>query len=297
MNADDVWLNNSAVYVYGGIDDREALRWSLDGIDLAIATGDYDQVIGQLVECAERSWAALGEPVDQAVLDRAEAFQRSWTRPPWKNRFPDLEPQPEHPCSHCGWDPAILRGRSGYGGAAIAAETASTPRSPAERVVNGSVAVAVAWFPAGEWVEAVRRWPDLLYQPSAPHPAYSHEIEARTKRLSRQLPGRALHISPRPSTDSSTTLTHSVAKIQGRRKPARRTLRSSFVWEVPSVGRRAATRSAGVGRGRSTSSAVGRFRRRPTTDGDRRPPAGVTNILRRGVYISITLRYYLLLRY
>ena len=44
---DDVWLYNSAGYIYAGVDVAEALRWLLDGIDVAIATGDYDQVIGQ----------------------------------------------------------------------------------------------------------------------------------------------------------------------------------------------------------------------------------------------------------
>lgn len=194
-NPEDVWLNNSAAYVYGGIDDREALRWSLDGIDLAIATGDHDQVIGQLVECAERSWAALGEPVDQAVLDRVDAFQRSWTRPPWKNRFPDLERRPERPCSHCGWDPEILHGPSAFGDSVAASERPAAPSAQAERRPGREVTVAVAWFPANEWVEAIRRWPDLLDDLPAEHQAYSHEIEARTKRLARQLPGRAVHVS------------------------------------------------------------------------------------------------------
>lgn len=195
---EDVWLNNSAAYAYGGVDDREALRWSLDGIELAIAMGDHDQVTWQLVECAEHSWSALGEPVDQAVLDRVEAFHRSWTRPPWKNPFPDLQPHPEHPCSYCGWDPEILRRSSGFGDAtrAVASETRAMPNPPAKRGSDRSLPVAIAWFPAAEWEEAIRRWPGLLDELPVEHLAYSHEIEARAKRLAKHIPGRAAHISP-----------------------------------------------------------------------------------------------------
>lgn len=194
---EDVWLNNSAAYAYGGVDDREALRWSLDGIELAMVTGDYDEVSWQLVECAERSWAALGEPVDQAVLDRVEAFQRSWKRPAWKNPFPDLAREPQYRCSHCGWDPEDL-GRPSGGAVSPPppAQTKATSSRPARRDVDRSLPVAVAWFAASEWGEAVRRWPDLLDDLPAEHLAYSHEIEARTKRLARHLPGKAAHIAP-----------------------------------------------------------------------------------------------------
>ena len=62
---DDVWLYNSAGFIYRGVDDREALRWCLDGIDVAIATGDPDRVIEQLLEMTRDLWEALGEPPDQ----------------------------------------------------------------------------------------------------------------------------------------------------------------------------------------------------------------------------------------
>ena len=184
---EDVWLNNSAAYAYRGIDDREALRWSLDGIDLAISTGDHDQVIGQLLECAERSWDALGEQADHSVIARVEAFQRSWVRPPWTSRWPEREPQAEQQCTHCGWDPSNDPPR-----ARIQSEGPEVPTTSQEP----SVPVAVAWFPEAEWQEAQRRWPDLLDELPADHSSYSHEIEARTKRITKSLHGTTLHITP-----------------------------------------------------------------------------------------------------
>ncbi len=185
---EDVWLNNSAAYAYRGVDDRKALRWSLDGIDLAITTGDHDQVVGQLLDCAERSWDALGEAADHAVIDRVEAFQRSWVRPPWEDRWPERELRAEQPCSYCGWNPSNDPSR-----ARIQPEG---PAGPASSTQEPSLPVAVAWFDATEWQEAQRRWPNLLDELPVEHSAYSHEIEARTKRITKTLPGSTLHIAP-----------------------------------------------------------------------------------------------------
>ena len=185
---DDVWLNNSAAYAYSGIEDREALRWSLGGIDLAISTGDHDQVIGQLLECAKRSWDALGEQADHAVIARVEAFQRSWVRPPWRNRWPEHELQAEQPCTHCGWDPSI--------DPSAARIQPEGPEGPPTSREERSLPVAVAWFPQAEWEEAQRRWPDLLDELPADHSSYSHEIEARTKRITKSLGSTTLHIAP-----------------------------------------------------------------------------------------------------
>jgi len=185
---EDVWLNNSAAYTYHGIDDREALRWSLDGIDLAISTGDHDQVIGQLLDCAERSWDALGEAADHAVIDRVQVFQRSWVQPPWRNRWPERELEAEQPCTHCGWDPS-----------SDPSEARTQPAAPTEPTTSTqerSLPVAVAWFPATDWQEAQRRWPDLLDELPVEHSAYSREIEARTKRITTSLRGTTLHIAP-----------------------------------------------------------------------------------------------------
>ena len=135
---EDVWLNNSAAYAYRGIDDHEALRWSLNGIDLAISTGDHDQVIGQLLGCAERSWEALGEQADHGVIDRVEAFQRSWVPQPCRSRGPECEPQAEQACTHCGWDPSTDSSRPWTQPAAPPGPTTSTQEPSRPSLSPGS---------------------------------------------------------------------------------------------------------------------------------------------------------------
>jgi tetratricopeptide (TPR) repeat protein len=68
---EDVWLYNSAAYSYADVDIRASLRWALEGIEVALATGDPDQVAMQLLECAEAAWEALDEQVER----------RSWRGP------------------------------------------------------------------------------------------------------------------------------------------------------------------------------------------------------------------------
>jgi len=56
--------------------------------------------------------------------------------------------------------------------------------------------MSFAWFPAGEWTEARRRWTDLQGQDlPEDHGAYSKVIESRIRGLSRDL-GRSLMIAP-----------------------------------------------------------------------------------------------------
>lgn len=73
------------------------------------------------------------------------------------------------------------------------------PEGPEGRTTSTqepSLPVAIAWFPAIEWLDAQRRWPNLLDELPADHSSYSHEIEARTKRITKSLPGSTLHIAP-----------------------------------------------------------------------------------------------------
>jgi tetratricopeptide (TPR) repeat protein len=150
---DDVWLYNSAGFSYAGIDDREALQWCLDGIAVAIATGDPDRVVTQLLEMAERQWAALGAPVDESLVERVAAFtaerKPASQRPRWGELPPAAVPTR---CDHCGLDPD------------------EPPRDlrPSVRDVEHiarPMPLAFAWFPAGEWAAARERWPDLSALP------------------------------------------------------------------------------------------------------------------------------------
>lgn len=181
---DDPWLYNSAGFAYRGVDDREALRWLLDGIDVAITTGDHDQVVDQLLELAIEQWERLEEPADDAVVARVEEFIANWTRPPMRSRnwLDATPPTVLRSCAHCGFDPA------------------GPPPTPdavrAARSATPTVSPSLAWFPAGEWERATDRWPDLLDELPVDHHSYSQRIEARLKWLSKQASGQRLSVSP-----------------------------------------------------------------------------------------------------
>lgn len=191
---DDVWLYNSAGYSYAGIDDREALQWCLDGIDVAIATGDPDQVVIQLLEMAERQWSVLGEPVDETLVQRVEGFSASWQPVPDRRRWGAFPPAPVSTrCQHCGFDPDDPPQELGATAPGLV---------PAAR---RSMPLALAWFPSDEWAAARTRWPDLADLPED-HTAYSRYIESRAKAVAKHATGHPLHIAPLTVDDMITTM-------------------------------------------------------------------------------------------
>lgn len=159
---DDVWLYNSATYSYADIDPTASLAWALDGIDVALATGDPDQVVMQLLECAEAGWKTLDQRVDEELVDRVEKFCRNWTPPTAaRHRFGDLPPYEDRACAHCGYEPEtsrleqqerarrarrqLLEAEDPEALArldAVFGEEEPTARLP------GPMALAIGWFPA-----------------------------------------------------------------------------------------------------------------------------------------------------
>jgi tetratricopeptide (TPR) repeat protein len=204
---EDVWLYNSAAYSYAGIDVATSLRWALDGIEVALATGDPDQVVMQLLELAEDAWEELGEPVDQQLVDRVQRFCDEWTRVPSRRSWGDLPVLEDRPCAHCGYQPEASRAQQDERArrnrrrlleaedpeAAARLDAAFGPEPEAK--LSGPVELAVGWFPAEQWPEAVERWPDLLDELPADHRAYSHATEARIKRIARHAAGNRLHVT------------------------------------------------------------------------------------------------------
>jgi tetratricopeptide (TPR) repeat protein len=204
---EDVWLYNSAAHSYAGVDVATSLRWALDGIEVALATGDPDQVVMQLLECAENAWEELGEPIDQQLVDRVERFCNEWTPVTSRRRWDDLPPVEDRPCAHCGYRPETSRAElderarrnrrrlleAEHPEAAARLDAAFGPEPKAK--LPGPANLAIGWFPADQWPQAIERWPDLLDELPADHRAYSHATEARIKRIARHTPGSRLHVA------------------------------------------------------------------------------------------------------
>ena len=203
---EDVWLYNAAAYSYAGIDVATSLRWALDGIEVALATGDPDQVVMQLLELAEDAWGELGEPVDQQLVDRVERFCDEWTRPTSRRARGDATPLEDRACAHCGYQPGVSptqqdeRARRNRRRLLEAEEPEALARLDADFGLEpearpGPVALAIGWFPTDEWTEACQRWTDLRDELPADHRAYSQATEARIKRIAHHIPGRRLHVA------------------------------------------------------------------------------------------------------
>ena len=192
----DVWLHNSAGFAYVDIgDDATALDWFTSGLELALATGDPERVVGQLHDARTATLTGLGYDPD-ALADAADAFLTDPWQPPARWRAPaylGTPPLPPGPCSHCGWrpdsravtDPADIDDHP-------ATTDGSTRRSPA--TVG---AVAVAWFPPDVWPDALARWPHLPDELGVdPDDAsYNRSVQGRLLRLRRHGIG-PLHVAP-----------------------------------------------------------------------------------------------------
>lgn len=206
---EDVWLYNAAAYSYGEVDARESLRWALSGIDVALDTGDPDQVVVQLIECAEAAWESVGEPADQELIETVETFCENWT-PPRRSgpRFGDAPPSEDRPCGHCSYQPDTSRTEQeerarrarrrlleAEDPEALARLDAAFGGPEPRATLPGPVELAVGWFPADEWPHALKRWPHLLDDLPADHAEYSRATEARIKRIARHLHGHRLHVA------------------------------------------------------------------------------------------------------
>ncbi len=204
---EEVWLYNAAAYSYAATDVATSLRWALEGIEVALATGDPDQVVMQLLELAEVARQELGEPVDPQLVDRVERFCDEWTRVPSRRPWGDLPHLEDRPCAHCGYDPLVSgaeldeRARRNHRRLLEAEDPEALARldalggpEPAAKL-PGPVELALAWFPADQWPVACERWPGLLNDLPADHLAYSRQTEARIKRIARHAPGNRLHVA------------------------------------------------------------------------------------------------------
>lgn len=193
---DNVWVYNAAVFAYQRVDDTEALRWALDGIDVAFGTGDPGQLVTQLADFAVQAWDALGLGHDAELLTRIDAFVAAWKRPPL--RPSKWEPVIEVACEHCDFTPdhrapLVSGGAAPLVGSGSAGGRFGVVSNPAKRT-----AFAVAWFSTpADWAAACTRWPELGADHGTDHQRYSHSIEARIKDLARNAPaGQRFTVAP-----------------------------------------------------------------------------------------------------
>ena len=167
---DDVWLYNNAGLEYADIDDHDtAVRWLTQGLQLAMATGDPEDLVDQLAELRAESLAELGRPDDDELQQQAASFVAPATRqrPARTNsrqltagpadRDPVLElfaqPQPDWPI-----DPWAGPGATPL----LPADPSASPAPAAQPVV-----LALAWFPGPEYQKALTRWPELTQEGAA----------------------------------------------------------------------------------------------------------------------------------
>lgn len=145
---EDVWLYNSAGCEYAAAGDpQRALDWLTEGLRLALRGGDPDNLVSQLRALRREQLDDMGHQPDE--LDaRAEQFltQRQSCRP--------LESSALAP----------------------AAVVSPADRSPAG--AHHRVALAISWFPPGEFDQALRTWPELSQDwNSTSYRDYTHRLE------------------------------------------------------------------------------------------------------------------------
>lgn len=155
---DDVWLYNAAGLSYREHgDDEHALPWLTKGIELAMRDDDPEGIVAQLSDARRASLAALGRPLDNLERE-VDRFLERW-RQRENERRADARPR-----------------------AAEIDATADAGRRethPAEEI-----AVALAWFPAGDYERALQRWPNLADDwVDVPHRDYCRRIEGHLKWL------------------------------------------------------------------------------------------------------------------
>jgi tetratricopeptide (TPR) repeat protein len=207
---DDVWLYNAATFAYQSIDDAEALRWCLTGVDVALRTGDPDQLVTQLMSLAGDRWRALDQPPDEPLIRRVDTFRAQWTRPAPSKSF-RMEPIADRPCTQCDYhpDPSVVGTitpamkemlddlRAGF----------ADKTGPLPSASRATSAIAVAWFASPEeWRLACVKWPDLLDALPADHREYSHEVEGHLKQLASSGSHQKFSVSPLSVADVEAAL-------------------------------------------------------------------------------------------
>jgi tetratricopeptide (TPR) repeat protein len=151
---DDLWLHHTAAVEYATLGDHQtSLRWSTDGLRLALRVGDPYDLAESLLELRAQSLDELGRASDD-LQDRAENYVHSSLRAPHALLGPGAEPDMMTPGYH-------------------------TPG-------RGLSSLRWSWFPATDYARALRLWPELTADggPAArgcDHATYCRRLQSRLR--------------------------------------------------------------------------------------------------------------------
>jgi len=168
---DDVWLYNAAGLSYNEIGEHElAVEWLADGIELAMRTDDPEGIINQLSDVRRQSLDALGRGLDE-LEERVGPFMEDWSSEARSRSR------------------RMARLIEAANSITVIRDTPSVPERDREEV-----AVSISWFPAGEYEEALKRWPSLAEDwADVPHADYSGRLDGNIKWMRSQgVPIRAV---------------------------------------------------------------------------------------------------------
>ncbi|MGZ4197254.1 MAG: SEC-C metal-binding domain-containing protein, partial [Solirubrobacteraceae bacterium] len=168
---DDVWLYNAADLSYNEVGQHElAVAWLGEGIELAMRTDDPEGIINQLSGVRRHSLRALGLDLDE-LERRVDPFMEEW------RSEESAERRRQARMSEFMNSVPVLR---------------DPPRADGHQ--REDIAVSLAWFPSGEYEEAIRRWPSLAEDwANVPHGDYCRRLDGNIKWMRSQgVPIRAI---------------------------------------------------------------------------------------------------------
>lgn len=178
----DWWLYNAVGLEKADAGEHEdAVAWFGAGLEVAMAAGDPDRVVGQLCDLRADSLAALGLPGDQ-MQDRAERYVADPSRPSVPER---PIPIPMLPIASDVASDLFVQ-RAGH--------------DPAPAVAR----LGFVWIPEGEYAAALTRWPVLAEDDGPAAGDDGHPISYRD--YCRRLQERMVDLAGAASTGSRVEL-------------------------------------------------------------------------------------------
>lgn len=171
-NPDDVWLYNAAGLSYNEIEEHElAVAWLGEGIALAMRIDDPEGIISQLSDVRRSSLNALARELDE-LEKRVDPFLEEWGSEEQTRRR------------------RLARLIESANSVPVIRETPAAQ----EREDREDIAVSIAWFPSGEYEDAIKRWPSLAEDwAEVPHVAYCARLDGNIKWMrSHGVPIRAI---------------------------------------------------------------------------------------------------------